>query len=128
MVRQNNSLCPCESGQRHNKCCGPLIDGKAFAQTPEALMRSRYTAYVEENTEYLMRTWHPDFRPASLGLVTDQKWLGLEIKFVQTDDTAGVVEYVARFKVRGRDRQLHEISQFVREAGRWYYTLGELIR
>jgi len=80
-----------------------LIDGKTFAQTPEALMRSRYTAYVEENTEYLMRSWHPDFRPASLGLVTDQKWLGLEINFVQTDDTAGVLEY----KVSDRGRQLH---------------------
>ena len=75
MVRQNEGLCPCESGQRFNKCCGPLLDGTAFAPTPEALMRSRCTAYVEENIDYLMQTWHQDFRSASLKLLPDQKWL-----------------------------------------------------
>ena len=92
-------------------------------------MRSRYTAYVEENSVYLIQTWHPDYRPSLVDLVVDQKWLGLKIKRTEgglADDAAGVVEFVARFKVEGKGYRLHETSQFVREAGRWYYTTGEL--
>ncbi|MCS5574781.1 MAG: SEC-C metal-binding domain-containing protein, partial [Pseudomonadales bacterium] len=48
MLRQNYGLCPCESGQIYDKCCGLFLAGMGFAPTAEALMRSRYTAYVEE--------------------------------------------------------------------------------
>ena len=60
MVRQNDGLCPCESGQIYDKCCGLFLAGMGFAPTAEALMRSRYTAYVEENAVYMIPTWHPD--------------------------------------------------------------------
>ena len=129
MVRQNDGLCPCESGQIYDKCCGLFLAGMGFAPTAEALMRSRYTAYVEENSVYLIQTWHTDYRPSSVDLVADQKWLGLKIKRTEgglADAAAGVVEFVARFKVEGKGYRLHETSQFVREAGRWYYIIGEL--
>ena len=131
MVRQNDSLCPCESGQIYNKCCGPLLAEIAFALTSEALMRSRYTAYVEKNADYLVQTWHPDFRPEALEVaMNDKKWLGLKIKSVKgggTDDVEGIVEFVARFKVGGKGHRLHEVSRFVREGGFWFYTSGEIV-
>ncbi len=37
--------CPCDSGTPYNQCCQPLHEGVA-ATTAEALMRSRYSAYV----------------------------------------------------------------------------------
>ena len=131
MVRQKEGLCPCESGQIYNKCCGPLLAGIAYASTAEALMRSRYTAYIEENVNYLAQTWHPDYRPRSMEMSKDhKKWLGLKIKSAKGGETGagkGVVEFVARFKVGGKGHRLHEISQFVREGGRWYYTSGETL-
>ena len=44
-------------------------------------MRSRYSAYVLGNEAYLLATWHPDTRPAVLGLADDApvKWLGLDV-------------------------------------------------
>ncbi|MCK9284256.1 MAG: zinc chelation protein SecC [Rhodocyclaceae bacterium] len=85
-------------------------------------MRSRYCAYVLGLDRYLTETWHPSTRPARCE--TDDsppaKWLGLEIK------AAGEtwVEFVARYKVNGRAHRLHEVSDFVREDGRWYYLSG----
>jgi SEC-C motif-containing protein len=34
------------------------------------------------------------------------------------------VEFVARYKVKGRAHRLHEVSRFVREGGRWFYVDG----
>ena len=131
MLRQNDSLCPCESGQIYNKCCGPLLAEIAFAATSEALMRSRYTAHVEKNADYLLQTWHPDYRPGALEVAKDhKKWLGLKIKSIkggETDDVEGIVDFVARFKVEGKGHRLHEVSRFVCEGGFWYYTSGEIL-
>ena len=128
MVRQNSSQCPCESARIYEECCGPFLAGMA-APTAEALMRSRYTAYVREDSEYLSKTWHPDHRPVDVEAGSGQKWLGLKIKRTEAgtekDDT-GVVEFVARFKIDGKGHRLHETSQFVKENGRWYYTTGDL--
>ena len=41
------------------------------------------------------------------------------------NDTEGVVEFVARFKVQGRGHRLRERSRFERIEGRWYYLDGE---
>ncbi len=86
-------------------------------------MRSRYSAYVLGLEDYLLATWHASTRPATLDLELgpQPKWLGLEVKaHSETNDTA-TVEFVARCRVGGRAQRLHELSRFVREAGRWYY-------
>ena len=91
-------------------------------------MRSRYSAYVLELTDYLRDTWHPSTRPAVIepnppGL----KWLGLEVRqyTLQGADHASV-EFVARSKLGSRAQRLHETSRFVRDDGRWYYVDGDL--
>lgn len=90
-------------------------------------MRSRYSAYVLKMTPYLLHTWHPDSRPATLELATDHtKWLGLEVKKHTVESENGAtVEFVARYKIDGRAHRLHEISRFVREDGQWFYLDGE---
>ncbi len=116
--------CPCGAPD-YAACCGRYHGGTP-APDAEALMRSRYSAYVLKLDPYLLATWHPDTRPASLNLADDDaKWLGLEVKnhSLQEADHA-TVEFVARYKVGGRAHRLHEISRFVREDGRWYYVDG----
>ncbi|EIJ33817.1 YchJ family protein [Thiothrix nivea] len=121
--------CPCGSGKTYNQCCRQYHDGKA-APTAETLMRSRYSAYVLRNGAYLHRSWHGSTRPNKKGLMQlpPTEWLGLEI--VRTEqggeqDTAGIVEFIARYQDGGQPGQLHETSRFVKEGGRWYYVAGE---
>ena len=92
-------------------------------------MRSRYTAYTLHREDYLLATWHPTTRPASLDLANDvqTKWLGLEVKrHEQQDADHAIVEFIARYKVNGRAHRLHEVSRFVRENGSWLYLDGEI--
>ena len=95
-------------------------------------MRSRYTAYVLGLEDYLLQTWHPDTRPATLDLGLEftgkvqTKWLGLQIKqFVSLSESSATVEFVARYKVAGKAERLHELSQFMRIGDRWYYLTGQ---
>ncbi len=90
-------------------------------------MRSRYSAYVLGLEAYLLATWHPSTRPDRLGLGEDGpcRWLGLEVRRHEMfGDDRAAVEFVARCRVAGRGRRLHEFSDFRREDGRWYYVDG----
>ncbi|HJW24883.1 MAG TPA: YchJ family metal-binding protein [Rhodocyclaceae bacterium] len=119
--------CPCGSGRPYGACCGPIHGGQPAASA-EALMRSRYSAYVLGLEDYLLATWHPSTRPQGLDLAAEPapKWLGLEVKRHQTlDDSHAVVEFVARYRVAGRGQRLHETSRFVRQEGRWFYVDGD---
>lgn len=120
--------CPCGLPQAYAPCCGRYVDGALPAPTAEALMRSRYSAYVRDQRPYLLATWHPRTRPAALpppepGL----RWLGLDIKARgQVDEQHAWVEFVARSKLGGRAHRLHETSRFEQVDGRWFYVDGDL--
>ncbi|NWG87110.1 MAG: SEC-C domain-containing protein [Hydrogenophilaceae bacterium] len=122
-------LCPCGSGRTLDACCGPYLSGAALPPDAETLMRSRYSAYTLHNAAYLLATWHPATRPASLDLGEPPmpKWLGLEVRqHSQVDADHATVEFVARYKVGGRGHRLHERSRFERVAGHWHYLDGEI--
>lgn len=87
-------------------------------------MRSRYTAYVLDEVDYLLQTWHPDTRPALLEPnEPGTRWLGLDVRrHVRVDADHEIVEFVARVRVNGRASRIHETSRFVRENGRWLYV------
>ncbi len=129
-MKNRLTACPCGSNKNFSDCCARYVEGNEPAPTAEALMRSRYTAYTQLAEDYLLATWHPSTRPASLGLAEDAptKWLGLEVKRHQQQDAAdhAIVEFVARYKVNGRAHRLHEVSRFVREEGRWFYVDGDV--
>jgi SEC-C motif-containing protein len=116
------------SGKGYSACCGRLHSGAEIAATAEALMRSRYSAYVLKLDDYLLATWHPDTRPSEFDLAADDsKWLGLEVKkHAVQDDTHATVEFVARYRIAGKGHRLHELSRFVREGGRWFYIDGTI--
>lgn len=124
------NACPCGRPLAYADCCGRYHAGPFALQAPdpESLMRSRYTAFVKDVRAYLLDTWHPSERPPSIeapesGLV----WLGLEVKrSAMLDDDRGLVEFVARSKLGGRAHRLHEVSEFVREGGRWFYLKAQV--
>ncbi|WP_455199281.1 YchJ family protein [Kaarinaea lacus] len=124
-----SDTCPCGSNKSYEACCGLYISGKKVAPTAEALMRSRYSAYVRQDDDYLLKTWHPDTRPSYKPSDDDNTtWTGLEV--IKTEkgketDNEGIVEFVAYCKVKDTSSHLHEVSQFVREDDTWYYVDGK---
>lgn len=91
-------------------------------------MRSRYSAYVLQNRQFLLDSWHPDTRPDDLRFDDGITWLGLEVVATEAGgalDLQGIVEFKARFERGGEHLELHERSSFVRLAGRWVYVSGE---
>jgi len=125
--------CPCGIGLGYAACCGRLhagfaLDGRLLAPDAEALMRSRYSAFVLDLRDYLLASWHPRTRPARLeapepGL----RWLGLQVlAFAQQDAEHATVRFVARSKLAGRAHRLVETSRFERVDGVWLYLDGDL--
>lgn len=126
----SSAPCPCGLPRAYADCCGRWHDGPQAdaAPTAEALMRARYSAFVLERRDVLLRSWHASTRPAGLepppaGL----RWLGLEVRTHRVQDADhATVEFVARSKLAGRAMRLHETSRFVREDGRWFYLDGDV--
>ena len=131
MEQTDIESCPCCSGKTYATCCGPCYAGHP-ATTALALMRSRYTAYVQQNIDYIIQTSHPSIRgsvdPAStLAWARDSHWLGLTIVATEaggSEDVDGVVEFVARYELQGDARQHHERSRFRKLNQAWYYLAG----
>jgi SEC-C motif-containing protein len=133
------ALAPCPCGRTgpakkplaYADCCGRYVDHVDVTPAPEAesLMRSRYTAFVLERTDYLRATWYASHRPADVAPDAGTRWLGLEVRrHVAVDADHAEVEFVTRYRfATGPAVRLHERSRFVREDGRWYYLDGELL-
>lgn len=124
-------LCPCGSGLEYSLCCQPYLSAAQHPQRPSQLMRSRYTAFVKQNADYLVASWHESRRHPSLKSEIssgfgDTEWLGLTIyeEAEGKDANEGFVSFVARFQENGKQSAIIERSRFVRESGQWYYIDG----
>lgn len=128
---KTGEVCPCGNGKAYERCCGRFHAGEP-APDAEALMRSRYSAYVLELGDYLLATWAPETRPASLEFdeanYRRPTWLGLTVHAHETTGAdAAEVEFTARFRIGGGSAQrMRESSRFRREGGRWYYVDGDV--
>lgn len=120
--------CPCGSEKSYSQCCEPFLSDMAQPDTAESLMRSRYTAYTRKDSAYLYKTWHSITQPKSINLDDDaMHWDRLEVvrtEAGQPTDETGIVEFIAHFTIDGQSGQLHEISEFTKESGIWFYKDG----
>ncbi len=89
-------------------------------------MRSRYAAFVLENAAYLRATWNASTRPVRIDFAPGQEWLSLRVVAAHTAGSTATVEFVARSRIGGDTRVLHEVSRFVRDDGRWSYIDGDV--
>lgn len=125
----DKNICPCNSGTPYASCCEPLITWSHIAPTAESLMRSRYTAYVVRNVDYLLKTWHSSTRPATIDPATIPEWYGLQIVRTEAgskEDDHGVVEFKATSLSQKKIWRLHEVSRFMKEDGQWFYVDGDI--
>jgi SEC-C motif-containing protein len=128
-----NAKCPCGSDKAYEDCCGPLHAGEAQAETPEALMRSRYAAFIKKDYEYLEETVDPqtnsDFDHAGNRAWGESVELyKLEILRAEQNANKGLVEFKAYFRQDGANHVHHEISKFRKQAGTWYFREGKVHR
>lgn len=126
--------CPCGSDNSFETCCEPYLAGKAFPDTAEKLMRSRYTAYTRADINYLKMSMAPEaretFDPASTEKwAKGSKWKGLRIVDTEkgtASDTTGTVEFTATYEQEGVGVDHHEVSQFRKsKEGHWLFVDGE---
>lgn len=124
-----SSLCPCGSQIPFAACCLPILDDHRRAETAEALMRSRYSAFVQKHEQHILTSWHPRTRPKALNFDDHPVvWLGLEIhESVEgtPSDSTGTVEFTTSYLENGQLCSLREKSQFLKEDGLWLYLRGE---
>ncbi|MGV9565395.1 YchJ family protein [Streptomyces sp. NPDC003480] len=117
--------CPCGLPEAYERCCGRFHAGAA-APTAEALMRSRYSAFVQGDTGYLLRTWHPRTRPERLDPDPGMRWRGLEV-LETTGGSAFHSTGTVTFRASYRGGALHERSRFERVDGSWVYVDGDFL-
>ncbi len=133
-------LCPCrlkDSVQKqYSECCEPFVTGKKPADTAEAMMRSRYTAYVVKNIDYIDQTQTSEKgeefdKAEALKWAESSEWMGLEIVKTQrgtSDDKDGIVEFIAHYKDKASGHELahHEVSLFQKSSGGWKFKEGQI--
>jgi SEC-C motif-containing protein len=122
-----DNMCPCNSGLQFAACCKDIVLGSKLAQTPLALMRSRYVAHVLQNIEHIIRTMRGVSFSDSDRKNNDLKrckWTKLEIidaPEVAIDAKYGIVEFKAYYSLHGKEHIMHERSEFIKVNDQWYY-------
>ena len=127
MYSQNGS-CPCGSKRILADCCQLVINNHHLAQTPEILMRSRYTAFVIENADYLLHTWDQATRPDELVFSEKIRWLNMNVinSALSADGEEGWVEFEVSMVTQNDLVKMQEKSYFIKKQNLWLYHDGNL--
>lgn len=128
-MNKKSDVCPCGSELAFSKCCEPYLSGSKKVPTAEALLRSRYTAFVTGNVDYILETHHPETRDQIKREEVEDwsknsEWKGLKIIHVErggSKDEDGIIDFVAGYIQAGRGVEHREKSEFRKHAGAWYF-------
>ena len=124
----STAICPCGSGNLLDACCGHYHAGHP-APCAEALMRSRYSAYVLGLIDYLVATTLPAQqagldRQSISAWSAQSTWLGLDVESSEVfggQPEHAFVTFTARWHDSQGEHSHRERSSFVQNAGRWYF-------
>jgi SEC-C motif-containing protein len=123
-------ICPCDPNNTYKTCCSIAHKNIKAVKTAHQLMRSRYSAFVMGNTEYLQRSHHSSKRPSKKEALEIEQWSKsvkwMELEIVQTtdgleNDLMGSVEFKAFYIENANEQVIHEHSRFCQENGHWVY-------
>jgi SEC-C motif-containing protein len=138
--------CPCGSDISFKQCCFLLINKEEKAQSPEQLMRSRYSAYATKAADYIYQTYAESSR--ALQSISDisawakeTKWLKLiihsasnydvsrniaSVKKQHNEQNLPTVCFSAYYQHQGEYFLMKETSRFILEESQWRYLDGEV--
>ncbi len=135
MENSNKSIenCPCGSNKKYTECCEIFIKGNTSVETAEQLLRSRFSAYVKREIEYIVNTTLPQQqikldKKAIRDWAEKTNWTKVEIiKCFEgsKNDDSGTVEFVAYYKDKGLLCKHHEVGKFKKVDTLWYYDDSE---
>jgi SEC-C motif domain protein len=122
--------CFCGTNKDYAECCEVFISGKELPATPEQLMRSRYSAYVQANIEYIQNTM---LAPANINYdpvfarewAQAAKWERLDVSHSSMRGDKGFVKFAAHFSMNNEELVIDELSEFDRVNGKWFYVNGK---
>ncbi|MFT5648397.1 MAG: SEC-C motif-containing protein [Aureispira sp.] len=128
--------CPCNSQKEYLDCCAPFLERQQDAPTAVALMRSRYTAHVKTDIDYIIDTVHPDYRENSdrktiESWAKEAVWERLEVISTEKGlekDQIGRVVFRAYYKYNSTLKTHTENSLFKKEEGKWYFVEGAEVK
>ena len=115
--------CPCNPSKLYKDCCKKAHQNIHSVTTPEALMRSRYSAFVLANINYLQESHHSKTRPSKLEKEEILTWTK-SVEWIKLDvlkSTENTVEFKAYFNENGSVNVIHENSLFEKENNHWVY-------
>jgi SEC-C motif-containing protein len=123
--------CFCGNALVFEQCCQPIISGEVVAENAEALMRSRFSAYCIKNYHYILQTYISSQRKnLTIETLADSaigiQWLSLQVLDHQTDKSTAIVKFKAFYQADSSYFVMHEISDFLLEGGKWYYSRGAM--
>ena len=122
-------ICYCGRLQTYADCCGVIHKDITKAATAEDLMRSRYSAFVIADGDYLMKSHHSSTRPLKekksiVRWAKSVKWVKLEVVYTtqgSSIDQEGTVCFNAFYLENLQLQVIKEHSKFVKENGNWMY-------
>ncbi len=124
--------CYCGTAIAFQQCCQPLIENKIKAESAEALMRSRFSAYVVKNYHYILQTYGLEQqKQLTISQLAESakgtKWLGLDVLSHKSINQTAQVEFKAFYQIDAQFYLMHEISDFIFEQRQWRYTSGQIL-
>ncbi len=128
-------MCPCGSGKPYGECCEPIIKGTKKASTAEALMRARYSSYVKQEIDFIIKTCEEGDKIAEIDRQATEDWSKNStwhgLKIVRTEkgaesDEEGVVEFEATYTQKNIRDIHHETAYFKKINGDWMYSVGQM--
>jgi len=120
-----DKMCFCDSGKTFSTCCEPLLLGKKEASSAIELMRSRYSAYVTKNGEYIYKTCSKKLKNLDdMEAINRQsiQWLSLSVK----DFNENSVSFMAYYKENSQVYAMQEESGFIIEDGQYKYDSAKV--
>ena len=124
--------CPCGRNKTYVDCCKKAHNNIESVKTAEDLMRSRYSAFVLANIDYLMLSWSSKTCNTSAKAKKELKewttsvtWVKLNV--INSNDgqehhNTGTVEFKAFFYENGHLECIQENSFFERQNKHWVYV------
>ncbi|MBM7036862.1 YchJ family metal-binding protein [Vibrio ulleungensis] len=127
----HNTHCPCKSGLAYANCCQPIHINHSAADTPEKLMRSRYSAHYLKLVDYVVATYHPDCNAEQqreqIAESVSLDWCHLDVissAMSPQDSSVGFVEFRAQYIENDTLYSMQELSRFIFHDGLWFYRDG----
>ncbi|MFU2508444.1 YchJ family protein [Pseudoalteromonas sp. ASV78] len=131
MTSLTNSNCLCGSQHSYQDCCQKLHLGTEQATTAEQLMRSRYVAYALKNAKYIYQTYAQAKQAENpvkeiAEFANSCRFIQLDVIDAEQHESTADVEFCVSYFYQNLFCQLHEKSNFIKEAGLWRYLDGEI--